>query len=276
MAETQLTIATPFAGYESPYLEMWTEAYALMVEGTGATGLWLDNSSMEDVQFTRTLRRYAKKMPIKVKVLPEPLRVGNVQTSAGKNIQVCVLWQRIAYEVRDPDAWLLCVESDVLVPAGAAHRLRERMEAHPALGAVSGAIPAPLGDGDICMQAWRINMNSPGPQSRYAPPAWGGGGNGFSFDWCAPDRTGVELVDATGFGCLMVQVRNLYETPLQAMMFPPLGYDQEWGLASWAAGRPVAIDWSVRCGHLRKGKGGEYGDIRAQLPDEDLREARVL
>ncbi len=245
--------ATPFAGYEMPYLERWAETYALMAASTkGLTGLWLDTSG--DADFIVELERVAHDMPIPIQVLSRPLHLLDRDSGLGKNLRVCAAWQSILYEVKDPGAWLLCVESDVIVPPGGPQRLLDGMLSHPALGALSGAIPERRWEGFNGVMAWRIRQEKP---AGYGPPPMGN-----TVTWFDPELThGIELCDAVPFGALVVQVGTFLRVPLRATQYPRLGHDQEWSQLAWEAGLPVAVDWGVSCGHIRLMPDGTYDDL---------------
>lgn len=241
-----IVCASPFAGYETPYLRAWAEAYALMAQSTkGMTALWMDNSADED--FGRELRRVAKAIPIRVRVLSTPLRIGDRSTGPGKNYLVCALWQLLIAEAkrmaRALQAYMLCVESDTFVPVGAPEQLLADLVAHPALAAVSAAISEGGWQDNNGTMAWRIRREM---TRSFLPSATG------VVSWYDPEgRDGIELVDAVPFGCLMVEMQTFDLLPPIATQFPRLGHDQEWGERAWAIGRPVAVDWSVRCEHHR-------------------------
>jgi hypothetical protein len=253
----RLVAATPFASYERPYIERWAEAYTFMAQSTkGLTSLWLDTSGDQD--FLGELRRVAKAMPIRVKVVSRPLHLLDRNSGLGKNIRVCAAWQNIVYEVRDPNTWLLCVESDVIVPAGGPEQLLDGMLSHPALGALSGAIPERRQELVNGTMAWRLRQQK---QGLYGPPT-----QHATVSWYDPEgRDGIELCDAVPFGCLMVQVQTLCDVPLRASRYPELGWDQEFSVDAWAAGMPVGVDWGVTCGHFRRDYDPDYEDLRLRM-----------
>lgn len=241
----RVVLCSPFAGYESAYMARWAQAYALMAERTGATAIWLDNSADED--FGKELRAVAEAMPIPVRIMAIPLRIGDRNTGPGKNYLVCANAQLLIAEAKrlakDPQGHYFSVESDVFVPVGAPEQLLADLEAHPALAAVSGAVSEGGWMENQGTMAWRIQ--------RKAAPSILPAANGH-ISWYEPEfRDGIELVDATPFGCLMVALETFDVLPPVATQFPRLGWDQEWGERAWAIGRPVAVDWAVRCEHHR-------------------------
>ena len=251
----------PFAGYETPYLERFTAAFGAAAEGTGAEALWYYNGA--DGAFAKTLAKHAKAMPIRVKVLWESLPVLGNTDAIIKNNAVAIAHARTQYELRrrDPAALLFMHESDVIVPPGGIAQLVEGLKAHPALGALSGAIPEwrtrdPIYVGTM---AWRIQ---PRHEGSYTPP-----GGGPVVGWYLPEMTkGIEMCDAVPFGALLARLSVFEQVPLATRMFPGLGVDQEWSQNMLYAGKmPVAVDWGVWCGHYRRDFNPAWEDIRERM-----------
>ncbi len=248
-------IGTPFAGYERPYWERWLEGYRRAFAGESVVGLWHCNGT--DPGFADTLRAAADALPFPVRVVHEPWPEPDPATGPGKNARVRRAWETIFAEAGE-DQEVLCLESDVVCPVGGLARLREGLSRHPALGALSGAIPEHRGPAGNGTMAWRIHYTEVGDTYTLPPPR-----QCVSF---YPEReSGVEMVDAVPFGCLLLRAETFRAVEILLDRFPQLGHDQEWSVAAWRAGRPVALDWSVCCGHYRNVYVPEYEDLRLRM-----------
>jgi hypothetical protein len=240
-----LWITTSFAGYEGDfYFDEWLEHYARMAEGVrgDASALWLNNSGLGN--FSARLKRAKKSLPIPVRVLDLPLRIGDPSDPAGKNAQVCANAQFQLWSIHDPRADVLFIESDVLVHPEAPERLREDLLRCPGLAAVSGAVSEGGWMDNSGTMAWRFDVKRP---QLYGVPE-----DGEIISWYNPEFTdGMEAVDAVPFGCLFAHMEIFTLIPPRDRRWPEVGWDQEWSMRAWELGRPVAVDWGVRCGHRR-------------------------
>lgn len=265
-----LFLSSPFGGHESPYLRPFMDAYAAMAEGLEAESLWYFNG--REREFYSNLLIFAKQMPIPVEVMWEPLPVLGNTDAIRKNNAVALAHSRAFHELRkrNEEAYVFVHESDVLVPVGGIQRLKEDLDAHPGLGAISAAVPDPRG-GDppqVGTMAWRIRPKHDGA---YTVP-----GDGPVVSYYLPELgEGVEIVDAVPFGALMTRLSAFQEVPLATTMFPGMGVDQEWSVNSlYQNHMPVAIDWSVRCGHIRDWY-GKYDDLRLHTTTAAPREVGI-
>jgi len=252
---------SPFAGYEEPYLERWMAAFGAAAEDTKAEALWYYNG--RDPEFAELLRERAATMPIPVEVMHEHIPALGNTDPIRKNNAVTMGHARIQYELRkrDPGAYLFMHESDVIIPEGGIQRLRAGLEAHPALGALSAAVPDPRGldPPHIGTMAWRIQ---PRHEGAYTVP-----GAGPVVDYYTPElHDGIEIVDAVPFGALFTRLAAFEKVPLAAVMFPGMGVDQEWSQnALYKGDMPVAINWGVWCGHLRNLFNPRFDDLRERI-----------
>jgi len=256
---TQLTIATPFAGKETPWIDRWVEVEAALLRHSPAYVLWLDNS--RDEGFHALLQEAKRRLPVPVRIVCVPLRVGKHPTPGLETDTIVrLLWQAVAGIVETPH--LLCMESDVLAPADAIDHLADGLDHAPPFAAVSGAIAWWGQDGTHHTQVWR---RLPALPAQSAKPTGAGlveivpqGPAHPRYAWWPKAETGVEVVDATPFGCLYLRTETLRDASLSTPQFPP-GYDQHFGHEMSLAGRAVAVCWDVKCGHIKLIK-GEWKD----------------
>jgi len=241
-------VAVPFAGYEDKYLSRWMEAFGRMADGLEAEAFWLCNGP--DREFAERLRGYAKFMPIPVEVMWEPFPVLGLTNQVQKNNAACIGHALAMNHLRkrNPEAYVFLHESDVIVPPGAIQRLRQGLENHTGIAALSGVIPEPLSNNPITVgsMVWRLNRRQTAAFS--VPPS---GPNTASY--ATEMRDGIEVVDALPFGALLTKLSVFEDVPLGSTMFPGgFGFDQEWGLRTFDEGLHLACDWGVWCGHIKK------------------------
>jgi hypothetical protein len=257
---TPLTIATPFAGTERPWLDRWLDMEAALLRKSPAFVLWLDNSRSDS--FHALLQEAKARLPAAVRIVKVPLHLGEFAAPAGfvRNLAVCLIWQQAVSMLETRR--VLCLESDVLAPADAPERLAEALDRAECLAAVSGAIPW-WDDQGTHLMVWRrlterqtrVATTATGLVERVADP----GSERVWLPWHDQGRYGAEIVDAVPFGCLLAEVEALRTVPLHTPAFP-VGYDQQWCHELFLRGRAVAVHWEVRCGHIKPAPDGGSRD----------------
>lgn len=266
-----LTIATPFAGYELPYLDRWLEHLRdLCICADPAEVLWLDNSLSP--MFGEYLLDASTTIPAPVRILEERLKIADPATAKAdlpweaKEVQASLMWQRARLEVETE--WILCLESDVIPPPNTVELLGEALASSPPVGAISGTIPERPHrvPNAIVPMVWRMRIGEDTtirglPEPGLHVPAVD------RYLGLNPDcpRDGMEIVDGIPFGCMLSRRSTLLSVPLEPT-WPPCnvyGSDQLFSRNLRKLRKlHVAVHWGVRCGHIKKMPDGTFEDLR--------------